>query len=82
VDLFVYGRSRGVGEDLNDRRAEGDPQGAADKAKDKAQVAKGHAKEAAGRATGDPLLEAQGKGDKVVGNLRQAGEKRKDAVKK
>jgi uncharacterized protein YjbJ (UPF0337 family) len=55
---------------------------ASDKARDKAQVAKGHVKEAAGKATADPALEAEGKGDKVVGNLKQAGEKLKDAVKK
>ncbi len=55
---------------------------AIDKAKDKAQAAKGDVKETAGKATGDPGLEAEGKGDKVVGNLKQAGEKVKDAVKK
>ena len=55
---------------------------ASDKARDKAQVAKGHVKEATGKATGDTTLEAEGKGDKVVGNLKQAGEKLKDAVKK
>jgi uncharacterized protein YjbJ (UPF0337 family) len=53
-----------------------------DKAKDKAQTAKGEVKEAAGRATGNRSMEAEGKGDKVVGNLKQAGEKVKDAVKK
>jgi uncharacterized protein YjbJ (UPF0337 family) len=55
---------------------------AIDKAKDKAQSAKGHVKEAAGKATDDRSLEAEGKGDQVVGNLKQAGEKLKDAVKK
>jgi uncharacterized protein YjbJ (UPF0337 family) len=55
---------------------------ATDKAKDKAQVVKGHLKEAAGKATNDQTLEAEGKGDKVVGNLKQAGEKVKDAVQK
>jgi uncharacterized protein YjbJ (UPF0337 family) len=55
---------------------------AIDKAKDKAQAAKGHVKEAAGKATDDRSLEAEGKGDQVVGNLKQAGEKLKDAVKK
>ena len=55
---------------------------AGDKAKDKAQAAKGHIKEAAGKATGDPVLEAEGKGDKVSGNLKQAGEKVKDAIRK
>ncbi len=56
--------------------------GLMDKAKDKAQVLKGHAKETAGKATDDPALEAEGKGDKVSGNLKQAGEKVKDAFRK
>jgi uncharacterized protein YjbJ (UPF0337 family) len=55
--------------------------GATDKAKDKAQVAKGKIKETAGKATGNRSLEAKGKGNKVSGNLKQAGEKVKDAVK-
>jgi uncharacterized protein YjbJ (UPF0337 family) len=53
-----------------------------DKAKNKAQEAKGHAKELAGRVTDDKNLEAEGKKDKVVGNLKQAGEKVKDAFSK
>jgi uncharacterized protein YjbJ (UPF0337 family) len=55
--------------------------GAIDKAKDKAQVVKGNAKATAGRATDDPDLEAEGKADRVAGNLKQAGEKVKDALK-
>ena len=54
----------------------------ADKAKNKAQEAKGHVKDATGRATNDKSLEAEGKADKVAGNLKQAGEKVKDALKK
>ena len=53
-----------------------------DKAKNKAQEAKGHAKEAVGSATNDESLKAEGKGDKVAGNLKQAGEKVKDAFRK
>jgi uncharacterized protein YjbJ (UPF0337 family) len=53
-----------------------------DKVKNKAQEAKGHVKDAAGRATDDKSLQAKGKSDKVAGNLKQAGEKVKDAVKK
>ena len=53
-----------------------------DKAKDKAQAAKGHLKDAAGKATKDRSLQAEGKGDKAAGNLKQAGEKVKDAFKK
>jgi uncharacterized protein YjbJ (UPF0337 family) len=52
-----------------------------DKAKNKAQEVKGHAKEAAGKITNDKSLEAEGKVDRAAGNLKQAGEKVKDAVK-
>jgi uncharacterized protein YjbJ (UPF0337 family) len=52
-----------------------------DKAKNKAQAVKGQAKEAAGKATHDRSLEAEGKKDRAAGNLKQAGEKVKDAVK-
>jgi uncharacterized protein YjbJ (UPF0337 family) len=52
-----------------------------DKAKNKAQEIKGSAKKAVGKATNDRSLEAEGKGDQVAGNLKQAGEKVKDAVK-
>ena len=38
----------------------------ADKAKNKAQEAKGHVKDATGRATDDKSLEAEGKADKVA----------------
>ena len=55
--------------------------GIVDKTKDKAQAAKGDVKEKAGRATNDRSLQAKGKGEKVSGNLKQAGEKVKDAVK-
>jgi uncharacterized protein YjbJ (UPF0337 family) len=54
--------------------------GIVDKAKDKAQVAKGEVKEKAGKATKDRSLQAKGKGDKASGNLKQAGEKVKDAL--
>ena len=52
------------------------------KVKNKAQEAKGHIKEAAGKATDDRSLEAEGEADKVKGNLKQAEEKVKDAFKK
>ena len=55
--------------------------GAADKARDKAQTVKGKAKEAAGQAADDPYLEGEGKADQVAGDLKQAGEKVKDAFK-
>lgn len=53
---------------------------ATDKAKNKAQVVKGDMKEAAGSATRNESLKAEGAGDKIIGNLKQAGEKLKDAA--
>jgi uncharacterized protein YjbJ (UPF0337 family) len=55
---------------------------ATDKAKDKAEAAKGEAKKGAGKVLGSPTLEAEGKAEEMKGNLKQAGEKVKDAVKK
>ena len=52
-----------------------------DKAKNTAQKAKGKAKEAAGEASGNKDLRAKGKADQTKANLKQAGEKVKDAVK-
>ena len=40
------------------------------------------AEEAAGKATGNESLEAEGHGDQAKGNLKQAGEKVKDAFTK
>ena len=53
-----------------------------DKAKNKLEETKGKAKEGIGGATGDEALENQGKKDQSKGNLKQAGEKVKDAFKK
>jgi uncharacterized protein YjbJ (UPF0337 family) len=53
-----------------------------DKAKNMGQIAKGKVKEAAGKTTGDNKLEAGGKADQMKGNVKQAGEKVKDAFKK
>jgi uncharacterized protein YjbJ (UPF0337 family) len=53
-----------------------------DKAKNKIQTTKGEAKEFAGRVRGDRDQEAEGKVDQFAGNIKQAGEKLKDAVKK
>ncbi|MBV9093621.1 MAG: CsbD family protein [Streptosporangiaceae bacterium] len=55
---------------------------AKDKAKDKAEAAKGKTKKGAGKALDDPVLEGKGKAKEVKGNLKQAGEKVKDAAKK
>jgi uncharacterized protein YjbJ (UPF0337 family) len=52
-----------------------------DKIENKAEEVKGKVKQGVGKGTGDPELEAEGKGDQAAGNLKQAGEKVKDAVK-
>jgi uncharacterized protein YjbJ (UPF0337 family) len=55
--------------------------GVADKASNKAEELKGKGKEAAGQATDDEELKAEGKADQAKGNLKQAGEKIKDTFK-
>jgi uncharacterized protein YjbJ (UPF0337 family) len=52
------------------------------KAKGQAEAAKGKVKKGTGKALGDPVLEGKGKGEQVKGNLKQAGQKVKDAAKK
>lgn len=51
-----------------------------DKIKHAAQEAGGKVKETAGKATGDQDLEAEGHGDQAAANVKQAGDKAKDAV--
>jgi uncharacterized protein YjbJ (UPF0337 family) len=53
-----------------------------DKAKNVTQIAKGRVKEAAGKRLGDTEMENEGEMDQMKGNLKQAGEKVKDAFKK
>jgi uncharacterized protein YjbJ (UPF0337 family) len=52
-----------------------------DKIEAKTDEVKGKAKETAGQVTDDEELEAEGKGDQMKGNLKQAVEKVKDAFK-
>ncbi|MEU7087710.1 MULTISPECIES: CsbD family protein [Streptomyces] len=47
----------------------------------RAEAMKGGAKKTTGRATGSRRLQAEGRGDQVKGNLKQAGQKIKDAFK-
>ena len=54
---------------------------ARNKARNTAQKVKGQFKEAAGRVTGDERLETKGRADKTKANLKQAGEKVKDAFR-
>ena len=53
-----------------------------DKAKNKLDELGGKVKEAIGKVTGDTSTENEGKGDQVESNLKDAGEKVKDAYKK
>jgi uncharacterized protein YjbJ (UPF0337 family) len=55
--------------------------GATDKARNKMQKLRGKAKETIGRATGDRSLKDQGTGDRVKSDLKDAGEKVKDALR-
>jgi uncharacterized protein YjbJ (UPF0337 family) len=54
---------------------------AANKADNTADKVKGKAKETAGRAVGNERLEAEGRADQAKGDLKQAGEHVKDALK-
>lgn len=55
--------------------------GTDDKIGNVAEDAKGKVKEGVGDATGNDRLKAEGKGDQVKADLKQAGEKVKDAFK-
>ena len=55
--------------------------GIGDKMKNMAENAKGKAKEKTGDATDDRDLQAEGQTDKTKADLKQAGEKVKDAFK-
>jgi uncharacterized protein YjbJ (UPF0337 family) len=52
-----------------------------DKVDNQAENVGGKVKEGIGKATDDERLEAEGKGDQFKSNLKQAGEKVKDAFK-
>ncbi|SDK93118.1 CsbD-like [Arthrobacter sp. ov407] len=56
--------------------------GLGDKIENAAEKAGGKGKEAAGKATGDKSLQAEGQADQTKSDLKQAGEKVKDAFKK
>ena len=55
--------------------------GTDDKIENKTEELGGKAKEAVGEASGDRDLQAEGQADQTKGNLKQAGEKIKDAFK-
>ncbi|KRE52419.1 CsbD-like protein [Arthrobacter sp. Soil736] len=56
--------------------------GLGDKIKHAAEKLGGKGKEVAGDASGDESLKAEGKGDRVRSDLKQAGEKVRHAFKK
>ena len=62
-------------------KKKGTQMGLDDKISNAAEDAGGKAKEATGKATDDPGLEAEGKGDQTKADLKNAGEKVKDAFK-
>ncbi|HEY2552778.1 MAG TPA: CsbD family protein [Streptosporangiaceae bacterium] len=53
-----------------------------DKARNFAQALKGRARKTAGKATGNRSAQAAGTAEKTKANLKQAGEKLKDAIRK
>jgi uncharacterized protein YjbJ (UPF0337 family) len=55
--------------------------GLGDKIENAAEKTGGKGKEAAGNATGDDSLKAEGQADQAKGDVKQAGEKVKDAFK-
>lgn len=55
--------------------------GGEDKTENKVEDFRGQAKEKIGQATGDEALERQGKTEQAKADLKQAGEKVKDAFK-
>lgn len=52
-----------------------------DKVKNKLRMAKGRGKEQTGRMTGDTEMEARGRGERLKGGAKQAGEHLKDVGK-
>jgi uncharacterized protein YjbJ (UPF0337 family) len=61
-------------------RKRGHCMGFMDKAKNAAEKLMGQGKEAVGQHTNDPNMEADGKKDQVMGDLKNAGEKAKDTL--
>ena len=82
IGLFPKARTGVELSSTSELKVEADVMAGTDKVQNKAQVAKGKVKEAAGEATGNDRLKAKGQADEVKGNLKQAGEKVKDAVKR
>ena len=63
------------------RHEEGRSMGTGNKAKNAAEAVKGKVKAAVGDVTDNRDLQAEGEAEKTKANLKQAGEKAKDAFK-
>jgi len=74
-------RQAAIPNKAEERPKRGIPMGLTDKAKNAAQDATGKIKENAGKASDDESLEAEGRRDQAGADLKQAGEKVKDAFK-
>jgi uncharacterized protein YjbJ (UPF0337 family) len=70
-----------IGPPVEKDYGEGASMGGTDKAKNVAEGALGKAKEAVGKVTDDERMEAEGQLDQSKADLKQAGEKVKDAFK-
>ncbi|MFK8906642.1 CsbD family protein [Streptomyces sp. YS-3] len=55
--------------------------GAGKKVKNAGKTTKGKVKETTGKAVGNESLEAKGRGEQALGDVKQAGQKAKDALK-
>jgi uncharacterized protein YjbJ (UPF0337 family) len=55
--------------------------GLLNKLRNRFRMGSGRAKQRAGRAAGDPYLEARGTGERIGGAAREVGEQGKDAAK-
>jgi uncharacterized protein YjbJ (UPF0337 family) len=85
----VSGRNRprigvagpGTARDVSASEREEKVMGNQDKLENKADEKVGEAKEAVGKASGDDELQGEGKADQTKANLKQAGEKVKDAFR-
>jgi uncharacterized protein YjbJ (UPF0337 family) len=76
VESTAVGVTQGVVENQEETTV-----GYDDKVRNEAEELKGKAKERYGDLTDDERMEAEGKGEQVKANLKQAGEKVKDAFR-
>jgi uncharacterized protein YjbJ (UPF0337 family) len=80
-DIAVHAVNKGATGSRRSRR-ERSVMGLDDKIDNKTKEMTGRAKENLGKATGDRSMQAEGRKDRTVGDVKQAGEKVKDAFKR